>query len=258
MMAYQSDVHVVQRDLFVPMMDTIADLSEDARYIRSVLLDWDGRASLEAAGPLVLDEYLDILADLTWDEFDREGLRRPGLEQLYRLITEEPTSRWLDIRSTDMKRETAADLVHAALEATSDTLRVRYGWGVDAWRWDDHHKLVIPHLTKSDALSAFSVGPMSYPGFSNTLSPAAGRMTKNSASWRMVVDFSTDPPEALGIYPGGQSGNPYSVHYADFVEMFTHFGYYRLTRPGRPELVSGITTTFEPADPPSTNNSVDE
>jgi penicillin amidase len=243
MKAYQSDVHVVQRDLFVPMLDTLTGLSEDARTLRRLLASWDGRANLAQSAALVLDEYLGILEKLAWDEFYTENIRRPRQSQLYSLLTEEPDSRWLDIQETDLRRETAADLVRIAIEATADTLRSKYGWSREGWRWRDHHKLLVRHLTKSDALSALDAGPFPYPGFANTLSPAAQRTTTESASWRMIVDFSTSPPEAVGVYPGGQSGNPFSVHYADNIAMFLHFGYYDLPRPATPEQVGPLDET---------------
>ena len=255
MMGYQADVHVIQRDLFVPMTDTLTRLSPGARLIRDLLVDWDGNAGLEQPASLVLDEYLTILEDLAWDEFDREHVRRPRQAQLHYLLTEEPTSEWLDIRSTELLQETAADLVRLALEATADTLRTNYGWDETAWRWDLHHSLIIRHLTKAPPLAALNVGPLSYPGFANTLSPAANRVATHSASWRMIVDFSKSPPEAYGVYPGGQSGNPYSLHYADQIPMFVNFGYYRLTRPNAPSHLGArqvsATARLEPLVPPS-------
>lgn len=254
MMAYQADVHAVQRDMFVPMMDTLSGLSENARMLQRVLVQWSGEAGLQESGPLILDEYLSILQTLAWDEFDKESVRRPRLDQLYRLLTEDQSSSWLDIRDTDLRRESASDLVKLALEATADTMRAKYGWAESGWKWDRHHSLIIRHLTKSRALSALDVGPLSYPGFANTLSPASRRVSTHSASWRMIVDFSKSPPEAFGVYPGGQSGNPFSLHYADQIPMFTHFGYYRLTRPSGVDDLGGrqmrSTLDLDPTNPP--------
>jgi penicillin amidase len=262
MKAYQSDVHVVQRDLFVPLLDTISGLTEDARTIRRVLLEWDGNADLEQSASLVFDEYLSILERLAWDEFYAEDVRRPRQSQLYRLLTEEPSSKWLDIRKTDLMRETASDIVKLAVEATADTMRAKYGWDQSSWRWDKHHSLVIRHLTKAKALSALNIGPLSYPGFANTLSPAARRVSTHSASWRMIVDFSQSPPKAFGVYPGGQSGNPFSHHYSDQVSMFAHFGYYRLTRPSSigdiPDRQISSTLQLQPINPPSADRISDE
>lgn len=46
-------------------------------------------------------------------------------------------------------------------------------------------------------------------------------------SWRMVVHM-TDDTEAYGIYPGGQSGNPGSRYYENFVDAWAEGKYYSL------------------------------
>ncbi|MDA0874772.1 MAG: penicillin acylase family protein, partial [Bacteroidetes bacterium] len=61
-----------------------------------------------------------------------------------------------------------------------------------------------------------------------TLSPARTNPARFSASWRVVVDFSTSPPQARGIYPGGQSGNPFSTLYDSHIQKFLDFDYYPL------------------------------
>jgi len=46
-------------------------------------------------------------------------------------------------------------------------------------------------------------------------------------SWRMIVHL-TDDIEAYGIYPGGQSGNPGSKYYDNFVQHWAAGRYYPL------------------------------
>ena len=46
-------------------------------------------------------------------------------------------------------------------------------------------------------------------------------------SWRMIVQL-TENTEAYGVYPGGQSGNPGSKYYDDFVGTWTKGQYYSL------------------------------
>ena len=43
----------------------------------------------------------------------------------------------------------------------------------------------------------------------------------------MIVEMSS-PPKAIGIYPGGQSGNPGSKHYDDFVDVWASGNYLEL------------------------------
>jgi penicillin amidase len=46
-------------------------------------------------------------------------------------------------------------------------------------------------------------------------------------SWRMIVEL-TDKTEAWGIYPGGQSGNPGSKYYDNFINDWAVGKYNRL------------------------------
>ncbi len=227
---YQSDVYVVQRDLFATLLEDLPDLSEKASELRQMLMNWEGMASVDRAEPLVMDIYLKILRSLTWDESVFEGRRSPNDERLYSLVAGEGDMPWIDIQKTP-EEEGPADIMRLALEATVDSLEAHYGWGLDNWRWGDHHRVVFRHFTRSNALKSLWRGPYEYPGFASTLSPASTRTTTHSASWRMVVDFSTQPPVGFGVYPGGQSGNPFSQFYDDHLDTFLGFGHYNLYRP---------------------------
>ena len=46
-------------------------------------------------------------------------------------------------------------------------------------------------------------------------------------SWRMIVQL-TETTEAYGVYPGGQSGNPGSKFYDNFVDSWVKGQYYSL------------------------------
>jgi penicillin G amidase len=46
-------------------------------------------------------------------------------------------------------------------------------------------------------------------------------------SWRMIVQMTT-PTEAYGVYPGGQSGNPGSKYYDNFLDSWVAGKYNKL------------------------------
>ena len=79
----------------------------------------------------------------------------------------------------------------------------------------------ITHLAK---LLAFSYDHLKIGGWGNTVNAAKG---DHGPSWRMVVQMGKEI-EAYGVYPGGQSGNPGSRHYADFIDSWAAGRYYRL------------------------------
>ena len=227
---YQADVYVVQRDLFAPMLDSLSGVSDRAAEVRALLSRWEGEAGIDRPEPLVLDLYLDNLEKLVWDEPIFGGLQKPTEERLYALLTGGIDATWLDRVSTD-EREDADQILKLALEATVDSLETHYGWDRANWRWGKNHNVVFRHFTRSEALRALWRGPFEYPGFASTLSPARDRQTTHSASWRMIVDFSTDPPTGYGVYPGGQSGNPFGLDYDRHIETYLKFGHYLLLKP---------------------------
>ena len=49
----------------------------------------------------------------------------------------------------------------------------------------------------------------------------------HGASWRMVISL-TAKTEAYGVYPGGQSGNPGSKYYDNFIDQWAAGKYYSL------------------------------
>lgn len=241
--SYHADVDVQQRDAFAPLMDRAGNVSPAAENIRNMILQWDGVADLNRPEPLALDVFLEELRRLTWDEDVFTGEDLPEDAVLVGLAASTPESRWFDIQSTS-PTETVDAVVRTALVNAADTLYQRYGDTPDDWRWEKHHTVVFRHLTRSAQLKPLWRGPMPYPGFEATVSPARGREATHSASQRVVVDFSEDEPRAYGVLPGGQSGDPlHPRHYDDQINTYVNFGYYRLRMPLVPEDLPDSTIT---------------
>jgi len=243
LMDYQGDVYVGQYDAFVSRLDSIQSLTPKGEKVRSILTRWDGYATTEADGPLALHEYLIALKRLTWDETILINLPEPTETVLATLL--DRGSVWLDIENTP-EIENAQILMAIALEDAADALESQYG---DNWIWGIHHQVTFRHLTQAKALSVLWRGPYSYPGYDETLGPADGLEVTHSASWRVGIDFSEQPPTGAGIYVGGQSGNPLSQYYDLHVQKYLDYDYYPLHKPRGPgelEFVSSVLTLQKP------------
>jgi penicillin amidase len=225
---YQADVQVGQQEAFVPFLDSLGALSARADTVRQILRRWEGEASVEGAAPLLMDEFLGILRRELWDESIFARGPDPEEAVLVRLLRTDRDARWFDVQSTDTTERASGFLRHV-LEVTADTMAQAYGWAPGDWRWGDHHKLLIRHLSDSDALRPLGRGPYEYPGFASTLSPGRGRPVTHSASQRVIVDFSTTPPTGYGVYPGGQSGRPLDPYFYDTqIPAYLNFEYFLL------------------------------
>ena len=87
--------------------------------------------------------------------------------------------------------------------------------------WGSFKATRVVHLTKIPALSRLHL-PIG--GGVNIINATT---ENHGPSGRMVVHM-TDEIEAYGLYPGGQSGNPGSPFYDNFVDYWAAGKYYRL------------------------------
>jgi penicillin amidase len=109
-----------------------------------------------------------------------------------------------------------------ALQAAIKELRAKYGPEPANWAWGRIRQLTLRHMMdrRPPLDRIYDLGPIPCGGDANTLNQAASMPldpTGNPgfiASLRMVVEIG-DWDNARFVLPGGQSGNPFSSHYAD-------------------------------------------
>ncbi|MCX8473229.1 MAG: penicillin acylase family protein [Sediminibacterium sp.] len=87
--------------------------------------------------------------------------------------------------------------------------------------WFQHNPLHLNHLL-GEAIPAFNKTVYPLSGADKTINCI---IDKHGPSWRMVVEMG-DKIKAYGVYPGGQSGNPGSKFYDNFVTNWANGGYY--------------------------------
>ncbi|PEN15164.1 hypothetical protein CRI94_02450 [Longibacter salinarum] len=250
--SYQADVDVQQRDAFLPLIQSISDLPPEADSLRRMLAQWDGVAALDRPEPLILDVFLSELRRMVWDEDVFTGENRPEDAVLLDLANANPNAQWFDVTET-AEEETAQEVARRAFVTASDSLYDRHGAEPQDWRWGDHHAVIFRHLTRSEQLKPLWRGPMPYPGFDATVSPARGREATHSASQRFVIDFSVDPPRAVAVVPGGQSGNPlHPRFYDDQLDEYVNFEYFPVRFPASPSDLPDSLITGRSSLQPST------
>ena len=103
--------------------------------------------------------------------------------------------------------------------------------------WQHYKGAYVGHLLQS--LPAFSRFDIPVGGDRNTVNASD---VNHGPSWRMIVEMSS-PPKAYGIYPGGQSGNPGSRYYDNFIDDWAAGHYYDLLFMQDQEITEGITAT---------------
>ena len=93
------------------------------------------------------------------------------------------------------------------------------------WQYSDFRGTDIHHIISSSNFDAFS--KMGIPTSGSRWAPNA--MKKNfGPSWRYIVEMKENDIQAIGIYPGGQSGNPGSSNYDNLIDQWKDGEYLNL------------------------------
>ncbi len=196
-------------------------LSPQEKKYFSILKNWDYRNDPDSRGATLFVVAWDSLETTIWeDEFLKTGLKLPWPHEstLLDIINKYPDFSYFDDIRTPQK-ETLADEVTAAFQKAAAVIRKADENGTMAWaKYKDTR---VEHLARLDAFSRLHL-PIG--GGTNTINATK---EQHGPSWRMIVSL-TPETEAWGIYPGGESGNPGSRFYDNFVDNWSVGKYYHL------------------------------
>jgi penicillin amidase len=134
----------------------------------------------------------------------------PQSQVMIDTILNSPGSEFFDDKSTP-ERETLEVVVRKAFAEACAGLEKDFGPPGASWAWGRVKDTRFDHLGRLPGL-----GRETFPtdGASTTINAIAHGW---GPSWRMVVELGPEV-RAWGIYPGGQSGNPGSKHYDEFID----------------------------------------
>jgi penicillin amidase len=197
-------------------------LTSEEKEIYAQIKAWDFYSEIDQLAPSIWDLWWEKLYDQVWDEFENDDLAldTPFIYQTIYLLKNNPEDQFMDIVSTP-ETETAKDLFLITFKASAKEL---LDWKAKNgnYNWSEYKGTFTGHLLQ--ALPAFSRFDIPIGGDYNTVNAAS---KNHGPSWRMIVEMST-PPRALGIYPGGQSGNPGSKYYDNFIDDWAAGNYHEL------------------------------
>jgi penicillin amidase len=133
-------------------------------------------------------------------------------------INKYPDFKYLDNINTPQKESVQDDVTEAFKKAV---VRMKEAEKAGKGEWAKYKDTKILHLAR---LEEFSRLHLPIGGGTHTINAAK---EQHGPSWRMIVSL-TPETEAYGIYPGGQSGNPGSRFYDNFVMDWALGKYYPL------------------------------
>lgn len=197
-------------------------LSRSQTNIYQDLKKWDYRYEKDLTTPTFFNYWFEFFYELLWDElnqYDKDLLvQTPELWRTITLMRDTPNSPYFDMVDTKYNIETLADVLHLAFRYAARDFED----GIPTWR--DHKSTNILHLT-GKSLLPFGHENVDVGG--NRYAPNA-ITDETGPSWRMVVELG-EKPKAYGVYPGGQSGNPGSPYYDNFIDYWKTNQYYELS-----------------------------
>ena len=197
-------------------------LNDEEFQVLEEIRAWNYMNNIEEVGPSIWRNWWWSLNDLLWDEFDIKdvAMRRPSAYHTVALLKNNGADAFMDIKDTP-EIEKAEDLF---LISFKEAVKSITNWKAENgdYNWNAYKATHVDHLLQGlPAFSRFNIPIGGGSGIVNATKENHG------PSWRMIVEMSS-PPKALGIYPGGQSGNPGSKHYDDFIDHWATGKYHEL------------------------------
>ncbi|MBC6489785.1 penicillin acylase family protein [Flavihumibacter stibioxidans] len=199
-----------------------SDLDENARKYLDMFRNWDLRSDVGSEGATVFELWWQALQTAIWeDEFEKIGLPLPWPQEyaLVESLMRDSAYSFTDNIKTPEK-ETLENMLALALNTATDSLDKLSAEGRLAWEKAKDTR--VKHLLK--VIDPFSRHHLPIGGGKGMINATN---SEHGPSWRMVVHM-TDGIEAYGIYPGGQSGNPGSKYYDNFMDDWAAGKYNRL------------------------------
>jgi penicillin amidase len=195
--------------------------AEQKKYLQ-IFKDWNLRNDVNENGATVFRVWWDSLEVQTWgDEFANTKMQLPWPDEstLIESLIKDSAYQFADDISTPNKKETIADVMLASfIKAAKQLAILEKEKNLD---WAKYKDTKVQHLLKLPALSSMHLPIGGGQHIINATTAVHG------PSWRMIVHM-TDNIEAYGVYPGGQSGNPGSKYYDNFVQHWATGRYYSL------------------------------
>ncbi len=210
-----------------------------------LLRGWDGTMRRDRPEPLIFEWWLMELGRALWsDELGpaADAMRGLGAPAVLRILTERTA--WCDDVRTP-GTETCKTIVRLAFDRTLEALTARRGPHIPAWRWGDEHTAPLAHQILGRVPLVRDLIDISIPtdGGFYTVNRGATSVSNrdrpfahvHGAGYRGIYDLA-DPARSRFVIATGQSGNPLSPHWGDFVERW---------RDGRHVTIAGSREMLE-------------
>ena len=196
--------------------------TEKEAFWLAELKDWDYNASAEKFAPALFKSWWDHMESALFGSWDTKGLpiTYPTKFTLSNLLKNEPDADWFD-KSNTATKETASYWINEGYLGMVDEMK-SLTENSDSISWSAYKNTHLSHLIPN--LTPFGRFEIPIGGGKGIVNASASDW---GPGWRMIVEMGP-VIKALGIYPGGQSGNPGSKYYDNFVDAWASGEYLKI------------------------------
>ncbi len=219
--------------VFLPLLDS-ASFTPAERNAFDILKMWDFYNNPESSGASYFFAWWRALMPMVWDELDSAhvAMQYPTAYNTIHLIKNLPNLSFFDLVATP-EVENATEILQKSFSISVQTMEDWKATNKAEPEWALYKDSYIGHLLRQRALNV----PVRSGGGTAVVN---AHTQTHGPSWRMVVSLEKSGVRAIGIYPGGQSGNPGSPYYANMVDPWAKGIYKTLHFVTNPADLAGV------------------
>jgi penicillin G amidase len=222
MMKLQFDDYYLHAAEALPQMISLLDSSrvsgQESQKLLRILKDWDFYAKPQSKATTVFSIWWGIFYDALWSDWKNEKapIVLPNNYQTTDLLKKHIKGELITGLEKDL-----ASLINTSFDSLLLEIKEKE-INKESLEWSIHKNTTIAHLVPN--FKPFSKTGINTGGGKGILNATS---EKSGASWRYVVEMGATKV-AFGIYPGGQSGNPGSRFYDNFIDSWAKGEYIEL------------------------------
>ena len=242
--AIQSDQLSLATVRLLPFIRQAKSAHPLAAAAQQRLAAFDGTMAADQAAPLIFSAWARHLSEGVFaDDLGAAGWRGSLGARSYRDalegVLERSDAHWCDDQATAAV-ETCAQQIDTAFTKALDELQAAHGSDLAAWRWGDAHIARSEHRPFSRVKALARWFELRTPVGGDTYTVNVSRVNlrpdpstqelyldEHGPSLRALYDLG-DPKQSRVMHSTGQSGNPLSPWYRDFVEPWKRVEYVSL------------------------------
>lgn len=232
------------RPILLNYIDRSSLSTEERKYLNFVE-QWDLNNNANDKGVVCFIAWWDSLhANVFNDDLIRDKIPviKPEKFVLLEALKRDSSFKFIDDINTPEKEDLVTQVTSALKKASLALMELEKN---NKLEWGKYKNTTVYHLLKNNAMPFARTGI--FTGGGNGIINATQH--DHGPSWKMIIEMTT-PTNAYGVYPGGQSGNPGSFYYDNFIDTWSVGEYYKLWFMGTTDITDNRIKwkmSFKPA-----------